>query len=77
MKNYNDGKNLAAAFAELISKRAWYKNRGVSRKTAYRDKSAFLENRLSEKEMRNYLKCAGYEIIQEELWIKVLSNTVK
>jgi hypothetical protein len=61
-------KGLYDSFKELIDKRGWYKNSGIDRKKAYKDKIAFFEGSLPENRMRMYLEKAGYIQTQNELW---------
>lgn len=63
-------KTLNECFAELTKRRAWYKNTGVHRKTAYRDKVLFEAGELSESKIRFYLSHAGYKLYQPEMWIE-------
>ena len=65
-----EANTLQRSFEELIKQRNWYKDSGIDRKTAYRDKLYFLNGELSEKKIRHYLSKAGYSPYQEELWIK-------
>ena len=63
-------KTLNECFAELTERRAWYKNSGVDRKTAYRDKLYFQKGELAESKIRFYLTHAGYKLYQPEMWIE-------
>jgi len=68
-------KTLNECFAELLKKSTgyplptWYKNTGVDRKTAYRDKVLFEKGELAESKIRFYLSHAGYKLYQPEMWV--------
>jgi hypothetical protein len=66
----NNPKTLKDCFTELIQTRAWYKDSKTDRKAANKDKVKFLQGKLSEKKIKNYLNSTGYKIYQQELWIK-------
>lgn len=60
---------LQEAFEKLIKKRGWYKNSGVLQPNAVRDKQYFLSGKtIPEERIRQYLRAAGWEQIQEEQW---------
>lgn len=62
---------LHEAFAKLIMVRCWYKNSGYLKEQALRDKRYFLMGKqLPEPRLRNYLKAAGWEQVQQEEWAK-------
>ena len=57
---------LKEAFSLLITQPLWYKN---IRQQAVRDKRLFLAGKsIPEERMREYLRAAGWEQIQEEQW---------
>ena len=61
--------NLSDAFAELIKKSGWYRNSGVDRRNANRDKRNFLSGRkIPEDRMRIYLRAAQWVQCSEEKW---------
>lgn len=61
---------LKEAFEVLISKRGWYKDSGVDRRLADRDKQNFLKGQsIPEERMRAYLRATGnWEQTQQEEW---------
>lgn len=60
---------LNEAFAQLIMKQAWYVNSRYSKPQALRDKRFFLSGKaIPEERMREYLRAAGWEQIQQEQW---------
>ena len=65
---------LQEAFSFLIKIPVWYKDSGVLKQIAYRDKRRFLSNELPEERMRFYLVAAGWRREQEESWIKADKN---
>jgi len=77
MTNKNNISPLNECFRQLIRKRAWYKNSNVTRRQAYRDKLYFEKDILPEQKIRFYLKNAGYELYQEELWKQKNENIEK
>jgi hypothetical protein len=62
-------KTINECFAEVIQRRAWYKDTGVDRKTAFREKERFEAGELAESKIRFYLSHAGYKLYQPELWV--------
>lgn len=60
---------LHEAFGELIKQLGWYKNSGVIRQVAVRDKRLFLSGKsIPEERMRQYLRIAGWIQTQQEQW---------
>jgi len=63
------GKTLNEAFAELIKKRRWYAYSFRVARQAKEDKAKFLKGKvIPEHRIREYLKSAGWEPVQNELW---------
>lgn len=60
---------LKEAFSILIVKPFWYKDSGYSKQYAFRDKKNFLNGKpIPEERIREYLRAAGWEQIQQEQW---------
>ena len=59
---------LNDAFSVLIAQPFWYKGSGYT-KQSVRDKRLFLAGKsIPEERIREYLRAAGWEQIQEEQW---------
>ncbi|WP_374949625.1 hypothetical protein [Mucilaginibacter sp.] len=57
------------AFADLLSRKAWYKNTGINKNTADSLTKRFKDGVfISEPKMDEVLTTAGYQVIQEKLW---------
>lgn len=61
-------KTLDDCFTELITHRAWWKNSPYDRKSAFVHKKLFLQGKLPDEIKRIYLRAAGFELVQPEMW---------
>ena len=60
---------LKEAFSILITQPFWYKNSEYIKQQAVRDKRLFLAGKsIPEERIREYLRAAGWEQVQEEQW---------
>lgn len=60
---------LKEAFSILITQPLWYKNSEYIKQQAVRDKRLFLAGKsIPEERIREYLRAAGWEQVQEEQW---------
>jgi len=58
------------AFAQLVERRGWHKNLGISDNAAWSAKNHFQKGNITIDKMEELLEKAGFTVLQEKLWKK-------
>jgi len=58
------------AFAQLVERRGWHKDLGISDSAAYSAKNHFKSGDITIEKMEELLEKAGFKVIQEKQWAK-------
>ena len=59
------------AFAQLVARRGWHKDLGITDSAAYSVKNHFKSGDITIGKMEELLEKAGFTVKQEKLWEKV------
>ncbi|WP_231424024.1 hypothetical protein [Pedobacter sp. Leaf250] len=58
------------AFAQLVERRGWHRELGISDSAAYSAKNHFKTGEIAIEKMEELLEKAGFKVIQEKKWEK-------